>query len=265
MLHPLEDRERLRPLYAAQPLVTVRARHILYGMPNAQVRILVDRPDHPRGALVSHDGLLWDLYSPDPDVAHGMIDALEPPARQFIFVGVAEHLVDHVGRRFEVLVHTPTDLYVLAEPSDWRGPTTGTGPVWRLAPEHVEMVAAAWPHDDFEEQTGKLDYIAACIARGPTMAVVDQGRLVSFVLTHTDGSMGVLHTEPTHRRQGLGRRVVSALVNDLLARGAPVYGFVAVGNTASTTLFESLGLRAVQRGAWLTVRPARPHGRSRTA
>jgi ribosomal protein S18 acetylase RimI-like enzyme len=127
-----------------------------------------------------------------------------------------------------------------------------------LGLEHAELVAAAWPHDDFEQPSGKLAYIRACIAAGPTVAARQRGRLVSFVLTHTDGSMGVLHTDPAERGRGLGRLVLSALVRTLLARGAPIFGFVAVGNAPSTSLVTSLGLRPVQRGAWLTVRSSAP-------
>jgi ribosomal protein S18 acetylase RimI-like enzyme len=254
MLHPLDDRERLRLLYAAEPLRTVRARNILYGLPLPDVRILVDHPTDPRGALISHDGMLWDLYSPEPSVAHAMLDAFAPAPGRAIFVGLAEPLIEHVRRRFELLVHTPTDLYVLGDATDLRGLSAATQPLVSLAPEHAPLVAAAWPHDDFEEPTGKLGYIRACIAQGPSVAAMEHGRLVSFVVTHTEGSMGVLHTEPEHRGRGLGRQVLSALVRQLRDRGAPIFGYVAVGNAPSVGLVESLGLRAVHRGAWLTVR-----------
>ena len=253
MLYPLKDRERLRPLYAAGGLATVRARNLLYGLRLPAVRMLVDAPDEPQGALISHDGIMWDLYSPEPSVAHAMLDAFEPPARRAIFVGMAADLVEHVRRRFELLVVTPTDLYVLADPSALCGLGPTTEPLVALAPEQAELVAAVWPHDDFEEPSDKLEYVRACITQGPTAAIIEQGRLASFVLTHTDGSMGVLHTEPEHRRRGLGRRVLSALLCQLLHRGAPIFGYVAVGNAASTALVESLGLRAVHRGAWVTV------------
>ena len=264
MLHVLEDRERLRPLYERQPLVTIRARNILFGLRLPRARLLVDDPVEPHGALLSHDGMLWDLYSPDPAVAHTMLDQFVPPAERALFVGIAEPLIEHVTRRFRVLVHTPTDLYLLgagsvpspagaaqrSEPS----PTLPLGQrLSALGPEHARLVAAAWPHDDFEEPEGKIAYIKACIEQGPTVALLDEDRLVAFVLTHSDGSMGVLHVMPAQRRRGLGRQVLTALMQELRHRSAPVFGYVAVGNAPSAKLVESLGLRAVQRGAWLTV------------
>jgi ribosomal protein S18 acetylase RimI-like enzyme len=265
MLYPLEDRECLQALYAEAPEATVHARSILYGRRVHDVRILVDDPRCPRAVALTHDGMCWDIYAPEPERGRALLAELEPGTSRAIFVGISPHLIPEIERRFEVLVHTPTDLLWLPdgarppEPSAAsRGGRRAPPPVdvqlGALGLEHAELVAAAWPHDDFEQPSGKLAYIRACITAGPTVAATHQGRLASFVLTHTDGSMGVLHTQPEHRGRGLGRLVLSTLVRTLLARGAPIFGFIVVGNAASTALVTSLGLRPVQRGAWLTVK-----------
>jgi hypothetical protein len=253
VLRPLQDRDRLQSLYATEPLKTVRARNILYGLRSNNVRILVDDVVRPCGALVSQDGLLWDLYSPDLNVAKAMLDAFDPGMSRAILVGLAEHLVDHVRSRFTVITCTPTDLYVLADPADVRGLGPTQEGLAELAPEHAELVAKTWPHDDFDEPSHKVAYIRSCIELEPGVAKLQGDRPVSFALVHSDGSMGFLHTDAALRGRGLARVVVSALIRKLIACNAPVFGFVAVGNKPSASLIESLGLRAVQRGAWMTI------------
>jgi ribosomal protein S18 acetylase RimI-like enzyme len=256
MLHELHDRERLRLLYEADPLVTVRARSILYGLHLPAVRILVDDPDHPRGALLTHDGLLWDVYSPNAQVARNMLDEF-PRREHTVFFGLAGPLLEHVRRSFEGVTEIPATLYALADPAHFRPANPAGETIGVLAPEHAGLVADAWTVHDFESPEARLAYVRSCIERGPTAAVLREGRPVAYGLTHADGSIGILHTEPAFRRQGLGRQVLSALVRTLLERRAMVYAYVAVGNVPSIALMEATGLRAVQEGAVVTVGPRR--------
>jgi len=253
VLHPLQDRDRLRALYAADPLKTIRVRNILYGLRSNNVRVLVDDCARPHGALVSQDGLLWDLYAPDPTVARAMLDAFDPGSHRAILVGLPDYLEEHVRSRFAVITCTPTDLYVLADPADLRGLRPADEPLAELTPDHAELVAKIWPHDDYDDPSRKVAYIRSCIELSAGVARLQGDRPVSFALIHSDGAMGILHTEPELRGRGLARVVVSALMRKLVARGAPVFCFVAVGNVASASLVESMGLRPVQRGAWITV------------
>ncbi|MBI5489330.1 MAG: GNAT family N-acetyltransferase [Deltaproteobacteria bacterium] len=251
-LHELHDRERLRALYDREPLVAVRARSILYGLQLPDVRILVDDPDQPRGVLLTHDGLLWDAYSPDPQVARDMLDRFRPAGR-VIFFGVAGSLLEHVRRHFEVIAEIPALLYVLADRSDFRPALPVGEPLGELAPDDATLVSDAWTVHDFESPAARTSYVRSCIERGPSAAVLHEGRPVSFVLTHGDGSFGILHTDPEFRRRGLGRRVLSALVEKLLRGGREVFAYVGSGNVASIALMEATGLRAVQETAVVTV------------
>ena len=255
MLHQVHDPERLRAFYERAPEANARARNVLYRLRRPEAQVWVDDPNEPRGALLTQDGKLWDLTCPDPADAARLLDPFVP-AGQVVFVGVAAPLLEQVRGRWPVVVETPTDLYLLPEGSELRVPSSPAPIIGALGPDDAEVVSRAWPHDDFESPAAKLAYVRACLASGPACGVREQGELASFALTHLDGSMGILHTEPAARRRGLGRNVTVALARQVLARGGLVYGYVAVGNTASQRLVESLGMRPVQRGAWLTVRPA---------
>jgi ribosomal protein S18 acetylase RimI-like enzyme len=259
MLHPFTDRNRLRQLLERDPVANVRARNVLFGLHSPpDVRILVDDPERPRAALLTADGMLWDLCWADLDSGRATLERFEPEGPQVVLVGLAEPLVEHAARRFRIVGTTPTTLHVLRDPADFH-PDPCAEPVDELAPGDTETVSGTWPHDDFGSPEAKLAYIRARIERGPTAAVLRDGRLVSFALTHDDGSVGMLHTAPEARRQGLGRRVLSSVAGRLVARGAPLFGFVARGNTPSETLLTSLGMRPATRGAWVTIaRSGRP-------
>jgi ribosomal protein S18 acetylase RimI-like enzyme len=254
MMHEVRDREALRPFYERAPEPNVRARNVLYRLRRPEARLWVDDPDRPRAALMTQDGHLWDFTCPDPRDAAGLLDSFVPEGLT-VFVGVAEPLLDVVRERWLLEVETPTDLYLLPEGAELRAPSAPPPTIAAIGPEEAAVVSRAWPHDDFESPAAKLAYVRACLAAGPAFGVREQGRPVSFALTHLDGSIGILHTEPTERRRGLGRHVIVHLARQVQAQGGLVFGYVAVGNTASQRLVESLGMRAVQRGAWLTVRP----------
>ena len=256
MLHELQDRERLRPLYDGDPLVTVRARSILYGLRLPDVQILVDDPDRPQGALLTHDGQLWDVYSPDAQVARSMLDEF-PRREHTVFFGLAGPLLEHVRSRFEGMTDLPATLYVLADPSHFRPADPTREVVGALGPEHAGQVSDAWTVHDFESPEARLTYVRSCIERGPTAAVLREGRPVAWGTTHADGSLGMLHTAPALRGLGLGRQVLSTLVRELLERRAMIYAYVAVGNAPSIGLMAATGLRAVRETAVVTVGPRR--------
>lgn len=254
MLHEVQDRDRLRAFYDRAPEANARARNVLFRLRRPEARVWVDDPEEPRAALLTQDGHLWDLCCPDPRDAARLLDGFVP-AGLTVFVGVAARLLAQVRGRWPLVVETPTDLYLLPEGATLAAPSAPAPTIGALGAEDAEVVSRAWPHDDFESPAAKLDYVRVCLESGPACGVREGDRLVCFALTHLDGSMGILHTEPSERRRGLGRHVIVALGRQLQARGGLLYGYVAVGNTASQRLVESLGLRPVQRGAWLTFRP----------
>jgi GNAT superfamily N-acetyltransferase len=85
-----------------------------------------------------------------------------------------------------------------------------------------------------------------------------------MVLTHSDGALGALHTEPEHRRKGLAKWVVQehlALGRRLLvspsspsagrAGGELAWTVVFKGNAASEGLWFRLGWKVGWECAWV--------------
>ena len=251
-LHPLHDPAVLRPLLDADSLATVRMRNLLFRLCPSDMRVLVDDPRSPRGVLVNNDESFWDLHAPDETLGRQMLDALEADGQERIFAGLSEPLAAHLRADQEPIFDTPCTLFVLeptADPPD----RAGDARIVALGPEHADQAAAAWPlgtHEGFD----KRGYLCSRIEDGPTAAVLEQGRPTAFVLTHADGSLGVLHTEPGFRGRGLARAVLAAQARQIAASGAPVFGYVIRGNAAAEHLMESVGLTRVREAVWLGLR-----------
>jgi predicted GNAT family acetyltransferase len=60
-------------------------------------------------------------------------------------------------------------------------------------------------------------------------------------MTHGDGSIGALWTQPAYRRRGHAMAVLAAHIRKEEARGVPRFCYIEEGNDASMRLFASLG------------------------
>ena len=88
-----------------------------------------------------------------------------------------------------------------------------------------------------------------CIEDGVAFGVMDRGVVVSVAYAHRSGVMqdcvadiGV-ETTASHRRQGLAKATVSALVNDFTARGGQARYGCSPENSASIATAVSVGFR----------------------
>lgn len=70
-----------------------------------------------------------------------------------------------------------------------------------------------------------------------------QGERVGFVGRHLEGSMGLLHVLPEHRRMGYGAELERFMIARMLEKGLIPYCQFEIHNAASRSLQRSLGLR----------------------
>lgn len=122
--------------------------------------------------------------------------------------------------------------------------------VVRLMPEHLADVAVieqlCFPDEPWSEQALKV----LCRDHGTGfVAQDDSGMSLAYVgMTYAtdEGSITNVATHPSARRQGLGRSVVSALLQQAAHLSlSSVYLEVRVSNAPAIALYESLGFEAV--------------------
>lgn len=84
-------------------------------------------------------------------------------------------------------------------------------------------------------------HIRGRIAEGMVAGQVD-GQLAGFAGVHQEGALGMLEVVPAFRRRGLAEALEAAVIGRVLDQGGFPYCHVRLGNTASESLQEKLGL-----------------------
>ena len=97
---------------------------------------------------------------------------------------------------------------------------------------------------------GTTEYMEGRILNGVMYGAFSDDRLIGFIGTHDEGSMGMLYVDEQYRRQGIGEALLSYNINRTLERGRIPYGHVFEGNTMSERLLEKLGLYKAGKAVW---------------
>lgn len=84
-------------------------------------------------------------------------------------------------------------------------------------------------------------HIRGRIAEGMVAGEAD-GQLAGFAGVHQEGALGMLEVVPAFRRRGLAEALEAAVIGRVLDQGGFPYCHVRLGNTASESLQEKLGL-----------------------
>ncbi|XP_062387595.1 glycine N-acyltransferase-like [Sardina pilchardus] len=112
-----------------------------------------------------------------------------------------------------------------------------------LRPEHAELVNGNWKYGG---DADSYNSVRRYITHLPSLCVIPEdgsaaGTPVSWVLLYPHSALGLLYTLPEYRRRGYARALVSRFSEMLFEEGYPVYCFVEEGNSASCSLFQSIG------------------------
>lgn len=97
---------------------------------------------------------------------------------------------------------------------------------------------------------GTAEYMEGRILNSVMYGAFSDDRLIGFIGTHDEGSMGMLYVDEQYRRQGIGEALLSYNINRALERGRIPYGHVLEGNTVSERLLEKLGLYKAGKPVW---------------
>ncbi len=94
-------------------------------------------------------------------------------------------------------------------------------------------------------------YVALRIAAGNALGVLDGGSLAAWILTHDEGTIGMLHVMPEHRRKGYGLALASELIHRLRSQGRLPFAHIHKTNDKSLSLFTKLGFVRNAEICWL--------------
>jgi hypothetical protein len=128
-----------------------------------------------------------------------------------------------------------------------------------LALSDVQVVNDNWTY----KSPYSVDLITEMISKYHTSCIrlKSTGEAVCWVLEYPDGSVGMLFTQPEHRRKGLAKICMQDISRKVLAAGGgEVYCYATKPNIASYTMLTSLGF--VSTGDFIWMAFSRPAGAS---
>lgn len=140
-------------------------------------------------------------------------------------------------------------------PAAWK--VTRVGHAVQMVAEDVDAVrdeeAVVLTEEDVPEISGLIErtrpgpWRARTIELGTYLGIRRQGRLVAMAGERVNPpgwtEVSAVCTDPEFRRQGLARRLVSAVVHNIRDRGEQALLHAAVANTDAIRLYEQLGFR----------------------
>jgi 8-oxo-dGTP diphosphatase len=138
-----------------------------------------------------------------------------------------------------------------------------------VLPEHVVFPKAPLPHiaplspDDADyiyehsiyQNVTRPDFIRGRIRGGPSAGIRDSGKLVAWLMTQDDGSIGVLHVLDDYRGRGYAYDLTVYLVARLREQGRIPFVQVEDTNTKSMSLTLKEGFQKDRRLHWFKIKP----------
>lgn len=106
-----------------------------------------------------------------------------------------------------------------------------------LGEEYAEYVFNNYSSKD----TSDIDYIRDRIKTNTMLGAFIDKKLVGFVGTHEEGSIGILEVIPEYRNMGIGKKLQKYATNLALSQHRIPYGQVKINNESSIRLQKKLG------------------------
>ncbi|MGD0230586.1 MAG: GNAT family N-acetyltransferase [Syntrophorhabdales bacterium] len=124
---------------------------------------------------------------------------------------------------------------------------------------HIAPLSPADANYIFENSTYQMvtrpEFIRGRIEGGPSAGVRDSGKLVAWLMTQDDGSIGVLHVLEEYRKKGYARDLTVYLVLKLRERGKIPFVHIEEENIKSMNLALKIGFRKDRRLCWFKIKP----------
>lgn len=187
---------------------------------------------HDKGVLLSlRTDEMYLLAAEDEETAQELLQNVSQDAT---ICAHGRHCASAVKRTLGF--HVQEECYLMAYLQETPPPKVKEVKISRLGAEYGPMVAREYRGKESSE------YAMARVLEGAVYGAFDNGRLMGFVGTHTDGSMGMLEVLPDYRRQGLAQRLECFAIAQTMADNNKAFCYIEIGNTLSFKMQESVGM-----------------------
>ncbi|MBU3107916.1 GNAT family N-acetyltransferase [Clostridium gasigenes] len=178
--------------------------------------------------------------------AKKLIDKI--PDSTELIVGHQDLYYEYLKERFNAIneMYCYQTVYTESEPL----PISNCPATIKLLTEEYTSDVFSQYHNDF---TTGIEYIRERIESKTMFGAFIDNKLVGFVGTHEEGSIGLLDVLPEYRKIGIATSLQIYATNLALYQNRIPYGQVVIGNEESTKLQEKLGFKiSKEKIYWLT-------------
>ncbi|MFH1120174.1 MAG: GNAT family N-acetyltransferase [Bacteroidota bacterium] len=118
-----------------------------------------------------------------------------------------------------------------------------------LVPLKQEQLKLVYDNSGYQ-QFLSMDYLKIRLQLGGGYCVLSENKTVGWIMTHDDGSVGMLHILEPYRRMGFAGKLIEAMSYQVMLEGREVYAHIEPSNTPSLKLFQSLGFEIRGKITW---------------
>lgn len=215
-----------------------------------EVEIYVDNIKEPKGIVVNK-GYFNYVYSKDLSFIEEFVESFNKDG-YFGFAAIDTLIADKICEKYEVDWKNPCTLYYL--PKENLDLSKIKNKVSDVDIKDVEIVDHFYPfRGDFS-----IEAITDDILNRPSSAVYVDGEIASWVLTHDDNSLGIMHTKEEHRHKGYAVDVTLDVAAKHIANGKIPYLHIITSNNMSPGLAKKCGFVQYSDVVWFGIKVGNP-------
>ena len=118
--------------------------------------------------------------------------------------------------------------------------------------KEIDISEAEYIFQNYEEQeTSSIQEIERDIKNRPAYGYYENGKLIGWVLTHSDGQIGVLHIDKEYRKRGIAKKLMQVITKATLQTGRVPGCEVKTDNEASMKVVTSVGFSHTGQEIWI--------------
>ncbi len=225
----------------------------LENIPSAE--IYVDNPEKPTGVLVKKDEYMHFLYSENDNFLEEVVEKYMNTG-YYGFSGVESSIVEKINEKLKGkgVFHWKNSCVVYYMPKENLNLSMIKNKVTSIDIKDAQEVDRYYTY----RSEDSLEEIKKDILYRPSSAVYVGGKIVCWVIVHSDNSMGILYTKEEFRRKGYAIDVTVDLASKIIAEGRVPFIQIVEDNQMSPRVANLCGFVQCGRATWFGVKIGNP-------
>lgn len=243
MIIKTEDSKVIRDYLKKYELETLNLTGIIDNVKEAQ--IYTDSLQNPTGVLVRYKYFNY-LHTDNINFIDDMFKEIFPPGK-YGFAGTTRFISDVIKNRYTKDWENDCDFYYIPKENYDRVSLKSNV-------RSIDINDAKYIDDHYNHKNSHTLYeIQEAISNRPSSAIYIDNEIVSWVLVHEDGSLGIMYTLEDHRGKGFAFDVALDLSRKIINAGNIPFLQIISTNTMSPGLAKKIGFVKKFEADWFGI------------